>query len=122
MIEGLEVFRLFLDLAVDRLEADLKIKKRILEDAKALTGAQVAAEIKLEVAQANHDMYLASLEEARWNLRETTVRAPHDGVVTQLGELGIAAQEHDDGFTVQPGPVSPGSVALIASTAAGLAS
>jgi 3-phosphoshikimate 1-carboxyvinyltransferase len=32
------------------------------------------------------------------------------GVVTQLGELGIVAQEHDDGFTVQPGPVSPGSV------------
>jgi len=70
---------------VDRLAADLKIKKRLLDDAKALTGAQVAAEIKLEVAQANHDMTLASLEDARWNLRETTVLAPEDGVATQLG-------------------------------------
>jgi multidrug resistance efflux pump len=73
---------------VARLEADLKIKGRILEDVKALTGARVAAEIKRAVAQADHDMTLASLEEARWKLRETTVTAPHDGVVTQLG-LGV---------------------------------
>ena len=32
------------------------------------------------------------------------------GVVAQLGRLGIAAEEHDDGFTVHPGPVTPGSV------------
>jgi multidrug resistance efflux pump len=80
---------------VDRLTADLKIKKRLLDDAKALTGAQVAAEIKLEVAQANHDMTLASLEDARWNLRETTVLAPEDGVATQLGlRVGDVASEN----------------------------
>jgi multidrug resistance efflux pump len=79
---------------VDRLEANLKIKKRIWEDAKALTGARVAAEIKREVARADHDMTLASLAEARWKLRETTVTAPDDGVVTQLAlRVGDVASE-----------------------------
>ncbi len=32
------------------------------------------------------------------------------GVVTQLGRLGIMADEHADGFTVHPGVISPGSV------------
>ncbi|UDY36260.1 3-phosphoshikimate 1-carboxyvinyltransferase [Dermatobacter hominis] len=32
-------------------------------------------------------------------------------VVTELRRLGVEATEDDDGFTVQPGPVSPGDVA-----------
>lgn len=32
------------------------------------------------------------------------------GVVTQLARLGITAEEHEDGFTIHPGPISPGSV------------
>jgi RND family efflux transporter MFP subunit len=70
---------------VDRLAADLKIKKIVLEDAKALTGAQVAAEIKLKRAQAAHDQTQALLRNAEVDLRETTVYAPTDGVVTNLG-------------------------------------
>ena len=31
-------------------------------------------------------------------------------VVTELRRLGIDAEEHDDGFSVRPGPVSPGDV------------
>jgi RND family efflux transporter MFP subunit len=69
---------------VDRLSADLRLKKVVLEDARALTGAKVAAEIKLDRAQAAHDQTLAMLENAKWQLRETTVYSPVDGVITNL--------------------------------------
>jgi len=69
---------------VDRLTADLRIKKRVFEDAKALAGAQVAAEIKLERAQAQYDQTAALLGSAQIDLRETTVYAPSDGIVTNL--------------------------------------
>jgi multidrug resistance efflux pump len=70
--------------AVDRLEADLKLKKIVLEDARALTGAKVAAEIKLDRAQAEYDQTRALLADARWSLKEATVEAPADGIVTNL--------------------------------------
>ena len=70
---------------VDKLDAQLTLKKRVFEDAKVLTGAQVAAEIKLAIAQADYDAAFASLADARWQLEETTVYAPDDGIVTQLG-------------------------------------
>jgi multidrug resistance efflux pump len=69
---------------VDRLSADLRLKKVVLEDAKALTGAKVAAQIKLDRARAAHDQTLAMLENAKWQLRETTVYSPVDGVITNL--------------------------------------
>jgi len=69
---------------VDRLTADLKIKKTVLEDAKALAGAKVAAEIELKRAQAAHDQTQALLRNAEVDLRETAVYAPSDGVVTNL--------------------------------------
>jgi multidrug resistance efflux pump len=69
---------------VDRLNADLKIKKTVLADAKVLTGAKVAAEIKLKRAQAEHDQTLAKLRGAELDLREATVYAPIDGIVTNL--------------------------------------
>ncbi len=69
---------------VDRLTADLKIKKIVLDDAKALAGAQVAAEIKRERAQAQYDQTLAMFQAAELDLREATVYAPVDGVVTNL--------------------------------------
>jgi multidrug resistance efflux pump len=70
---------------VDRLTADLRLKKIMLEDAKALTGAKVAAEIKRDRAQAEHDQALARLDSANLDLRETIVYAPADGVVTNVG-------------------------------------
>jgi multidrug resistance efflux pump len=69
---------------VDRLSADLQIKKIVLEDAKVLTRAQAAAQIKRDRAQAEHDQTLAKLRDAELNLREATVYAPVDGVVTNL--------------------------------------
>ena len=69
---------------VDRLTADLRLKKIVFEDAKALESAQVAAEIKLERARAAYDETRAQLGNANVNLRETTVYAPGNGVVTNL--------------------------------------
>ena len=70
--------------AVDRLEADLKLKTIVLDDAKALTRVGAAAEIKRDRAQAAYDETLAALRDAKVDLEETTVYAPHDGVVTNL--------------------------------------
>jgi multidrug resistance efflux pump len=56
----------------------------VLDDAKALTGARVAAEIKRKRAQAEHDQTLAKLRAAELDLREATVYAPVDGIVTNL--------------------------------------
>jgi multidrug resistance efflux pump len=69
---------------VDRLTAALRLKRIVLDDAKALTGAKVAAEIKRDRAQAEHDQALAMLHTAELNLREATVYAPVDGMVTNL--------------------------------------
>ena len=69
---------------VDRLTADLKLKKIVLDDAKALARAGAAAEIKRERSQAAYDQTLALLGDAQLDLRETTVYAPTDGVVTNL--------------------------------------
>jgi multidrug resistance efflux pump len=69
---------------VDRLEADLELKAIVLSDAKTLTGARVAAEIQLERAQSGHDQTLAQLNDAKKDLRETTVYAPTDGIVSNL--------------------------------------
>ena len=69
---------------VDRLTADLRIKKIVLDDAKALTRAQAAAEIKRDRAQAAYDQTRAQLGNANVNLRETSVYAPGNGVVTNL--------------------------------------
>lgn len=45
---------------------------------------------------------------AHMRLKETDrVRA----VVTELRRLGVRADEHEDGLTIHPGPVSPGTVA-----------
>jgi multidrug resistance efflux pump len=69
---------------VDRLQADMAIKKIVLDDAKALTSAQVAAKIQRDRAQAAHDQSRAMLANARLDLRETVVYASADGVVTNL--------------------------------------
>ena len=85
--KGDVLFRIFPDpfqFAVDRLEADLKLKKIILDDAKALTSAGAAAVIKRDRAQAAYDQTLALLNDAKVDLRETIVYAPSNGVVTNL--------------------------------------
>jgi multidrug resistance efflux pump len=71
-------------LQVDRLTADLKLKKTVRDDAAALTKARVAAQIELDRAQADYDQTFAMLEDAKVDLRETTVFAPSDGIVTNL--------------------------------------
>ncbi len=69
---------------VDRLTADLTLKRIIFDDAKALAGARVAAEVQRDRAQAEHDKTQALLAQAQLNLREATVYASVDGLVTHL--------------------------------------
>ena len=69
---------------VERLAADLKIKRILLDDANALTRAQVAAETERDRVQAQHDQTLAMFKAAELDLREATVYAPFDGIVTNL--------------------------------------
>jgi RND family efflux transporter MFP subunit len=69
---------------VDRLTADVDLKKIVYEDATALAGALVAAEIKRDRAQAEFHAASAQLASARLDLAEATVYSPIDGWVTNL--------------------------------------
>ena len=69
---------------VERLAADLKIKRIVLDDANALARAQVAAETERDRVRAQHDQSLAMFKAAELDLREATVYAPFDGIVTNL--------------------------------------
>jgi multidrug resistance efflux pump len=69
---------------VDRLAATLELKRIVRDDAAALTGAQVLAQIKYDRAQAEFESVRAQLDGAQVDLRETVAYAPSDGVVTNL--------------------------------------
>jgi multidrug resistance efflux pump len=69
---------------VERLAADLKIKRILLDDANSLARARVAAETERDRVQAQHDQTVAMFKAAELNLREATVYAPFDGIVTNL--------------------------------------
>lgn len=86
------------EIAVRQLEGQVKVheaERRLaevnVERARKLLQVQAAAQVDLDTWTANRDKAsaaieatLAQLDNARWQLRETTVRAPHKGYVVNL--------------------------------------
>ena len=80
-----------LEAQVKVFEADLRLADINVERAKKLLEVQSAAQVDLDTWQAKADAARASiaateaqLDKARWDLEETTVRAPYDGYVVNL--------------------------------------
>lgn len=80
-----------LEAQVARHEAEWRLAKINVDRAQKLVATQAAARVDLDIWTANLDMAAAAiastgaqLENARWNLARTTVRAPADGYVTNL--------------------------------------
>jgi multidrug resistance efflux pump len=69
---------------VDRLEAELILAQSNLADAKDLFEKKFASEKDVERAQASVDSLIAQLQNARFELSETDVRAEGDGYVAQV--------------------------------------
>ena len=69
---------------VSKLEAELVFAQSNLEDAKALFEKAVGSEKNVEIAQSTFDSLTAQLANARYELRETVVRASDDGSVAQV--------------------------------------
>ncbi len=70
--------------AVDSLEAQLKFQNLRLEQYKTLAERQAGTQFQVEETQANVDRLEAQLDDAKWKLGETVVRAPSSGYVTAL--------------------------------------
>lgn len=80
-----------LEAQVKRLEAEWRLAKVNVDRARDLVEVQAAAQLDLDIWTANLDAAAAAiqsteaqLENARWQLQETTVEAPHDGYVPNL--------------------------------------
>jgi multidrug resistance efflux pump len=65
-------------------EAELVAANKDLERAQQLLKKGVGSEREVDLNQANVDSLLSRLEEARFNLDQTTVRAPGEGIISQL--------------------------------------
>lgn len=70
---------------VEALEAQLKFAELRLSQMEQLRSHDAGRTFDVEQRQAEADQLKAQLESARWNLDKTTVRAPADGYVTNLG-------------------------------------
>lgn len=68
---------------IQGLEARLKAAQKEVDRAENLVKQGAVSERDLEVAQASADDLAAELEDAKFNLSQTTVVAPTDGFVTQ---------------------------------------
>ena len=80
-----------LEAQIQRHEAELRLAEVNVERATELLKVQAAARIDLDNWTANRDIAIASiasaqaqLENARWQLAESTVKAPGDGHVVNL--------------------------------------
>ncbi len=80
-----------LEAQVKAHEAELRLAQINVERAKKLVAVQSAAQVDLDIWTANADAALAAidsasaqLDNALWQLQETTVRAPHQGHVVNL--------------------------------------
>lgn len=80
-----------LEAQVERAEAEWRLAKVNRDRAEKLVKVQSAAQVDLDIWTANMDAAVASiasgkaqLDNARWQLQETTVRAPYDGYVVNL--------------------------------------
>ena len=68
--------------AVDKWTATLKLADIELDDAKKLVAKQAVARFALDKKQADRDKARAELSMAQYNLENTVVRAPDDGIVS----------------------------------------
>lgn len=71
--------------ALDGLEAQLALAQTRLEQSQALVDQQAGSVYELQAFQAQVDGLEAQIVNARYNLDETVVRAPSDGLVTYVG-------------------------------------
>ncbi len=70
--------------ALDTLRAQLALAETRVEQSKALVARGAGSVYELQAFEAQVDGLAAQIENAEWNLRETVVRAPADGFVTNL--------------------------------------
>lgn len=80
-----------LEAQVERQQADWRLASVNVERGKQLVKTQAAAQVdldiwiaKLDAAAAAIEGSKAQLDNARWQLQETVVKAPHDGYVVNL--------------------------------------
>ena len=80
-----------LEAQVERQQADWRLASVNVERGKQLVKTQAAAQVDLDIWMANRDKALAAIESAtaqldnaRWQLGETTVTAPYEGYVVNL--------------------------------------
>lgn len=70
--------------AVDSLEAQLALSRANLERAQDLMERGVGREVDVDIYRSQVDAFDAQLQNARWELDHTVVRAPADGMVVAL--------------------------------------
>ena len=80
-----------LEAQVERQQAEWRLASVNVERGKKLVKTQAAAQVDLDIWIANLDAAAAAIEgsraqldNARWQLQETEVKAPHDGYVVNL--------------------------------------
>jgi RND family efflux transporter MFP subunit len=71
--------------AVDATQAQLNFQRLRLEQFTTLASRGAGNRFQVDEAEARVRQHEAELETAKWNLQETTVRAPSDGFVTTVG-------------------------------------
>ncbi|TDI62618.1 MAG: efflux RND transporter periplasmic adaptor subunit [Alphaproteobacteria bacterium] len=74
---------------VKRMEADLRQKNQNLSRIEELTSSQFSSVSNLELATADRDIAEATLDQAKYDLERTKIRAPFSGVVVErLSQAG----------------------------------
>ncbi len=74
---------------VRRLEADLKQKTQNLNRVKELAASQFSSASTLQQAEADVEMAAAILDQAKYNLERTQIKAPFPGIVVErIGQVG----------------------------------
>jgi len=71
--------------AVDGTQAQLNFQRLRLEQFTTLASRDAGTQFQVDEAEARVRQLEAELETAKWNLQETTVRAPSNGFVTTVG-------------------------------------
>jgi RND family efflux transporter MFP subunit len=71
--------------ALDGLKAQLTLAETRLGQSKTLAASQAGSKYDVQTFQSQVDSLTARIESAEYNLRETVVRAPSDGLITYVG-------------------------------------
>lgn len=87
-----QIDKLPFEAVVDKLQAELELNNIIYKQQKDLDDKKLGRKVDLDTAISNLDSTKAELEGANYNLHETTVRAPADGIVTNVEALRPGAR------------------------------